>query len=190
MKNPILKADQHISGDANGIRFEDRFPGWLRLVLLPWTPLCLPLIALYWQNARATDWANPPIMGILVSTTVFVILPLGFSALLLGVALLGRSTELSLDARAGEAVLVRKSLLQKRVMHFPLAQVEIVKIELQAYHPANETALVVLRMPNGAKVGMTCFFRDEDAQFWAAKIDRIIKAAQSSNVARTGQASA
>lgn len=171
------KAEETITSDENGICYERQFPLWLRIFLMPWALLCLPFLFLYWDSAQSVDWANPPIAGAVFATICFVILPLGFSGLILGLALFGVAVDLRLDARSGETALRRKSPLRNRVTRYPLAALQIAKVELQADHPAYDAAIVTLKMPDGVKVKMGCFFRDEDAKFWVAQIRKTIDAA-------------
>ena len=46
-----------------------------------------------------------------------------------------------------------------------------------AYYPTNDAAIVTLRMPDGVKVKIGCFFRDEEAKYWVEQIRKCIDAA-------------
>lgn len=176
-RSPMRKIEETITRDDGGISYERRFPLWLRIFLLPWALLCIPFILLYLDNAQSVDWAGPPLAGAVLATIGLVILPLGLSGLLLGYALLGTGIELRLDSRSGEAILRRKSPLRTRVTRYPLAAVRIVKVELEADHPANDAAIIRLKMPDGVKVKLGGFFRDEDARHWAEDIRTCLTAA-------------
>ncbi|MDS1137235.1 hypothetical protein [Nitratireductor indicus] len=106
-------------------------------------------------------------------TLGFLLLPLAFSGFLLGMALFGSSTRLRLDPGAGEAVLERKAPFRRRLTRYALGDVRIFKVELEADYPAYDAAIVTLRMPDGRKVRLEGFWRDDDAKYWVEQIRRI-----------------
>lgn len=173
----MRKSEETITRDNDGISYERRFPLWLRIFLLPWVLPCIPFILFYLDSAQSVDWAGPPVAGAVLATVGLVILPLGLSGLLLGYALLGAGIELRLDSRSAEAILRRQSPLRTRVTRYPLAAVRIAKVELKAYHPANDAAIITLKMPDGVTVKLGGFFRDEDARHWAEDIRTRLTAA-------------
>lgn len=173
----MRKSEETITRDNDGISYERRFPLWLRIFLLPWVLLCIPFILFYLDSAQSVDWADPPVAGAVLATVGLVILPLGLSGLLLGYALLGAGIELRLDSRSAEAILRRQSPLRTRVTRYPLAAVRIAKVELKADHPANDAAIITLKMPDGVTVHLGGFFRDEDARYWAEDIRTRLTAA-------------
>lgn len=170
---PTRKVKEGIAFEGDTIAFRSDFPLWLRFFLLPWVPICLPFISLYLQNTQGIDWDDPPIAGLIFGIFGFVLAPLAFSAFLLGMALFGSSTRLRLDPGAGEAVLERKAPFRRRLTRYVLSEVRIFKIELEADYPAYDAATVTLRMPDGKKVRIYGFWRDEEAKYWAEQIRRI-----------------
>ena len=170
---PARKVKEGIAFEGDAITYRSDFPLWLRFFLLPWVPICLPFISLYVQNSKGIDWANPPVAGMIFGTLGFLLVPLAFSAFLLGMALFGSSTRLRLDPGAGEAVLERKAPFRRRLTRYALGDVRIFKVELEADYPAYDAAIVTLRMPDGRKVRLEGFWRDDDAKYWVEQIRRI-----------------
>ena len=171
------KAGELIVSNEGGIKYESRLPLWLRIFSFPWAFLCIPFILLYLDSARSVNWADPPVFEVIFSTFGFLIFPLCFSGLILWFALLGASVELRLDSRSREATLQRKSLLRNNNTRYPLAALQIFKVELEADYPTYDGAIVTLRMPDGVKVKIGCFFRDEEAKYWVEQIRKCIDAA-------------
>jgi hypothetical protein len=134
------------------MRYERKFPFWIRLFLLPWSLLCIPFILFYLGLVQSTDWANTPILGAIFATFGFMILPLGFSAMILWYALFGDAVDLKLNAQSGEITLQRKSPFRNRLTRYPLASLQIYKVELESDYPVYDAAIVTLRMPDGIKV--------------------------------------
>ncbi|WP_226549906.1 hypothetical protein [Celeribacter naphthalenivorans] len=163
-----------IAFDGDAIVYCSRFPFWLR----PLAALgAIPAIwgVLYYIGAlRQTDWSDPPWGDILLGTLLFLMLPLLVGGIFIGAALFGHSVDLRLDPVAGEAVLRRKRPFRNRVWRYPLGDVVIAKVELTADHPAYDTPVVVLRMPDGRRVRMGSFFRDQDAKTWVAQMRQLI----------------
>ena len=91
--------------------------------------------------------------------------------------LFGASVDLRLDSRSREATLQRKSLFRNNITRYPLAALQIFKVELEADYPTYDGAIVTLRMPDGVKVKIGCFFRDEEAKYWVKQIRKCIDAA-------------
>lgn len=51
------------------------------------------------------------------------------------------------------------------------------KVELEADHPAYDAAIVTLKMPDGVKVRIRAFFRDDEAMAWVDHVRKLIAAA-------------
>jgi hypothetical protein len=179
------KSEESIASDDHRLRYERKFPLWIRLFLLPWSLFCIPFIHFYVGNARLIDWADPPIFGGIVATFGFLILPLGFSGMILWFALFGDAVDLTLDARSGKVTLQRRSLFRNRSTRYSLAGLQIYKVELEADHPVYDAAIVTLRMPDGAKVRIGAFFRDEEAVALVDKIGKFIAAATAKSDTRS-----
>lgn len=171
------KSEESVVSDEDGLRYERRFPFWIRLFLLPWSLFCIPFIHFYVGNARLIDWADPPIFGGIVATFGFLILPLGFSGMILWFALFGDAVDLTLDAKSGKVTLQRRSPWRNRLTRYSLAGLQIYKVELEADHPVYDAAIVTLRMPDGVKIRIGAFFRDEEAVSLVDRIGTFIAAA-------------
>lgn len=171
------KAGELIVSNEGGIKYESRLPLWLRIFLFPWAFLCIPFVLFYLDSARSVDWADLPVFEVIFATFGFLIFPLCFSGLILWFVLFGASVDLRLDSRSREATLQRKSLFRNNITRYPLAALQIFKVELEADYPTYDAAIVTLRMPDGVKVKIGCFFRDEDAKYWVKQIRKCIDAA-------------
>ena len=171
------KAGELIVSNEGGIKYESRLPLWLRIFLFPWAFLCIPFVLFYLDSARSVDWADLPVFEVIFATFGFLIFPLCFSGLILWFVLFGASVDLRLDSRSREATLQRKSLFRNNITRYPLAALQIFKVELEADYPTYDAAIVTLRMPDGVKVKIGCFFRDEEAKYWVEKIRKCIDAA-------------
>lgn len=176
MVNPIIlqKSGEFIVSNENGMRYERKFPLWIRLILLPWSLFCIPFILFYLGLVQSTDWANTPILGAIFATFGFMILPLGFSAMILWYALFGDAVDLKLNAQSGEITLQRKSPFRNRLTRYPLASLQIYKVELESDYPVYDAAIVTLRMPDGIKVRIGAFFRDEEAISWVQEVRKLV----------------
>lgn len=187
MKDPnfLSKSEETIISDEYGTRYERRFPFWIRLFLLPWALFCIPFVHFYLDSARSIDWVNPPLFGAIFATLGFLIAPLGFSGMIFWFALFGDAVDLKLDARSGEIILQRRSPFRNRLTRYPLSSLQISKVELEADHPAYDTAIVTLKMPDGVKLQVRAFFRDEEAISWARHVRKLIAAASEESFSQT-----
>lgn len=177
ISNLLRKSEETIISDERGTWYERKFPFWIRIFLLPWSLFCIPFIHLYLESARSIDWANHSIFGAIFATFGFFIVPLGFSGMILWFALFGDAVDLKLDARSGEAILQRRSPFRNRLARYPLSTLQISKVELEADHPAYDAAIVTLKMPDGVKVRIRAFFRDDEAMAWIDHVRKLIAAA-------------
>lgn len=173
----LTKAEETLASDAHGTRYLREFPFWIRLFLMPWSLLCIPFIHLYLDSARSIDWANPPIFGAIFATFGFLIAPLGFSGMILWFALFGDAVDLKLDARSGEVILRRKSPFRNELTRYPLSSLTLHKVELEADNNAYDSAIVTLKLPDGIKIRVRTFSRDEEAVSWAHHVRKLIAAA-------------
>jgi len=171
------KAGELIVSNEGGIKYESRLPLWLRIFLFSWAFLCIPFVLFYLDSARSVDWADLPVFEVIFATFGFLIFPLCFSGLILWFVLFGASVDLRLDSRSREATLQRKSLFRNNITRYPLAALQIFKVELEADYPTYDAAIVTLRMPDGVKVKIGGFFRDEEAKYWVEQIRKCIDAA-------------
>ncbi|QSX31991.1 hypothetical protein JYB87_09305 [Shewanella avicenniae] len=175
-RGSLGKAGELIMSDEGCIKYDRHFPLWLRIFLFPWAFLCIPFVFLYVDSASSVNWVEPPVFKVIFATFGFLILPICFSGLILWFVLFGASVSLTLDSKSRVATLQRKSLFRNKIARYPLADLKIFKVELEADYPTYDAAIVTLRMPDGLKVTIGCFFRDEEAKFWVEQIRNCIDA--------------
>lgn len=169
----LAKAEETIVSDENGIRYIRRYPFWIRLFLFPWFLLCVPFIHLYLEHVRLVDWASPPVFETIFATLGFLVVPLSFSGMVLWFALFGDAVDLALNARTCEVILLRRSPFRNRLTCYPLSNLQIYKIALEA-NTAYDSAIVTMRMPDGVKVKIRSFYRDEEALSLVQHVEKLI----------------
>ena len=179
-KNKLQRSEEFIIFEEDVVRYVREFPFWIRLFLLPWSLFCIPFVLYYLGLAQSTDWTNTPIFGVIFATFGFLILPLVFSTVILWFAILGDSIDLTLNSISREIILQRKSPFRSRLTHYPLSNLQVYNVELESDYPVYDAAIVTLRMPDGVKVSISAFSRDEEAKYYIQRVRKLIAIASES----------
>ena len=72
------------------------------------------------------------------------------------------------------------SIILARITHYPLSNLQVYKVELKSDYPVYDAAIVTLRMPDGVKVSISAFSRDEEAKYYIQRVRKLIAIASES----------
>lgn len=161
--------DDRITFDGRALVFASRMTPVIRLLALVFTIPFLALLPVYIREAPFSDWHT--LSGpMLLITLFFRLLPLLLFCAGLYFTFWHPNKTIRLDPDSKTAKLTLWAPLRRVNRTYPLQDMKIAHVALEADYPAYDEPHVMLKFPDGRRLRMECFYDDDETRFWVGEI--------------------
>ena len=170
---PSTRMHDGLSFDGKAIIFTSLMTPAIRLFT---ASFAIPLIALLPRYIRdvPASYAFASSAPMLLITLFFQVIPVALFIAGIYLSLFHGSIRLRLDPERQSAELTSRAPLRTVTRAYPLQEVKIAYVALEADHPVYDEPHVMLKFPDGRKLRLECFYDDRETETWVAAIRALI----------------
>lgn len=171
--SPSNRMHDSLRFEGNAIVFTSVMTPAIRLLTASFAIPFFALLPSYIREVPASYAFTSSAPEILL-TLFFQLLPVALFVAAVYLTLFLGSTRLCLDPDRQSAEFTSRAPLRKIAETYPLQEVKIAYVALEADHPAYDEPHVLLAFPDGRKLRMECFYDDRETEAWVAAIRALI----------------